>query len=155
MNDVIQTENTIIECALIMTAIERAMRSPKEQQSPYMHSLLVNQAAVVSAFSEDSPSRLLASSQKLYGTVLDFDLEESSRRYVITFKASNADNPETVRTLRIDSPGCDYLKDYVPRLVGKRCVIYKAKQTMGDSASGKGRTVRIAPCIIPLGSKER
>lgn len=95
MNDVIQTENTIIECALIMTAIERAMRSPKEQQSPYMHSLLVNQAAVVSAFSEDSPSRLLASSQKLYGTVLDFDLEESSRRYVITFKASNADNPET------------------------------------------------------------
>lgn len=149
MTESIERENWIIGCALLMTAVEQtregSSRRPGDQEA-----LLRNECKALAAFADDSAARLLAGSRKIVARVTDYKFEGSSKRYVISFRAANSEKEtETIRTMRTDSPGGGYLIDYVPQLVGKRCVIFKANQPM-EGPRSNGRTVRVAPFIVPI-----
>lgn len=142
-------ENQIIQTALLMTSAEH---QTKKMEAPFQQRLMLNVAYARNAFAEDSAAHLAARSVVIKGNVLNVELEESSQRYIVEYVAFNSDGEsERVRTPRVDTSEGAYFKVLAPNLKGRTCIIYKANQSMGD----KGRTVRIAPCIIPLGSKER
>ena len=126
-------ENQIIQTALLMTSAEH---QTKKMEAPFQQRLMLNVAYARNAFAEDSAARLAARSVVIKGNVLNVELEESSQRYIVEYVAFNSDGEsERVRTPRVDTSEGAYFKVLAPNL--------------------KGRTVRIAPCIIPLGSKER
>lgn len=144
------TENQIIQTALFMTSSEH---QTKKMEAPFQQRLMLNVAYARNAFAEDSCRTSCSAFQlQIKGHVLNVEFEESSQRYIVEYRAFNSDgDSERVRTPRVDTSEGAYFKVLAPNLKGRTCIIYKANQPMGD----KGRTVRIAPCIIPLGSKER
>lgn len=145
-----ELENLVIQTALLMTSSEHTTKSAS---APFQERLMRNVAFAKAAFTEDSAARLAARSVALKGYVENVEFEESSQRYVVEYKAFNSDGgSEKVRTPRVDTAEGAYYKTLAPKLPGRTCIIYKANQAMGD---GKGRTFRVAPCIIPITSGGR
>lgn len=87
----------------------------------------------------------------LYATILGIEFEESSTRYVITFKADREGaEPETIRSDRTDGRDGDFVKKLWsnPNLVGAPVIIYKTNEEMSSkNPRDKGRTVRVAPYV--------
>ena len=82
--------------------------------------------------------------------VLDITFEESSKRYLMTFKAakSNKQEPETIRSDRTDgSNGNEVKKMWSKVKKGDRVAIYKLTEETGNPNVPK---VRVAPIIAVL-----
>lgn len=80
----------------------------------------------------------------------DCRIEESSQRYVITFRPTKEGSTiETIRTDRRDSsPHVDSM--ITSLTLGEQVLVYK---TTEDTSDGSGHKVRIAPLIVPLPPK--
>lgn len=89
----------------------------------------------------------------IYATILNIEFEESSTRYVITFKADREGaEPETIRSDRTDGRDGDFVKklwgNKFASLVGAPVIIYKTNEEMSSkNPRDKGRTVRVAPYV--------
>ena len=153
MSENSKREDIMIACALLMTSIQRSTSA----RGPHQAALLSNLSLARAAFDDGSAARLMVDATRLVGVVEKCELEESSTRFLITFRAANSANgqSETIRSMRTDSPGFAYLKEYIPSLIGRRCLIYKTNEAQSGNSGDKGRTVRISPCIIPISSRER
>ena len=80
----------------------------------------------------------------------DCRLEESSQRFVVTFRPLREGAPsETIRTDRRDS--APHVDQMISSLVmGGRMVVYKTTEAMADGSNHK---VRIAPLLLPLAAR--
>lgn len=96
------------------------------------------------------PMRML-SCVPLYATIISVEFEESSTRYVITFKTDSEDaETETVRSDRTDGRDGDFVKKLWsnPHLIGAPVIIYKTNEDMSTkNPRDRGRTVRVAPYV--------
>lgn len=102
---------------------------------------------------DNSLAVLVQKSVRLVGTIKDIQFEESSQRYLVTFRASNAEEDEIVRSERVDSARGDSVKELWGRnnLIGHRVVLYKHNERVGeDKMSEKG--YRVAPWVTDLGA---
>lgn len=87
----------------------------------------------------------------LYATIIKIEFEESSTRYVITFKTDNEGaEPETIRSDRTDGRDGEFVKKLWgnPNLIGAPVIIYKMNEDMSSkNPRDRGRTVRVAPYV--------
>ena len=76
---------------------------------------------------DNSLAVLVQKSARLVGTIKDIKFEESSQRYLVTFRANNSDEDEIVRSERVDSQRGETVKELWGRnnLGGHRVVLYK------------------------------
>lgn len=86
-------------------------------------------------------------SQPLIGKILSVEIEKSSNRGIIEFKATNADAPEKIRTPRLEKPlGRGVYNAAVAAANGRLCVISKVLESTKDPAT----KVRVAYDIHPF-----
>lgn len=87
----------------------------------------------------------------LYATIISVEFEETSTRYVITFKTDQeGSEAETIRSDRTDGRDGDFVKKLWsnPHLIGAPVIIYKTNEDMSTkNPRDKGRTVRVAPYV--------
>lgn len=80
-------------------------------------------------------------------TLLDCRLEESSQRYVVTFRVKNGSDVETIRTERRDAqPWVDTM--IASLTLGEEMLVYKTIESVGEGVST--HKVRVAPLLMPL-----
>lgn len=60
---------------------------------------------------DNSLAVLVQKSARLVGTIKDIKFEESSQRYLVTFRANNSDEDEIVRSERVDSQRGETVKE--------------------------------------------
>ena len=95
-------------------------------------------------------------SVRVYAKITGVEFEESSQRYIVSFRAANAEEgseDEKIRTDRVDASNGEFVKRMVKggdasKLVGKHAFVYKRNEPMKDA---KGRTVRVCPFLEILG----
>ena len=88
---------------------------------------------------DNSLAVLVQKSARLVGTIKDIKFEESSQRYLVTFRASNSDEDEIVKELWEKS-----------NLVGHRVVLYKHNERVGEDKK-REKGYRVAPWVTDLG----
>lgn len=99
---------------------------------------------------DNSLAVLVQKSARLVGTIKDIKFEESSQRYLVTFRASNSDEDEIVRSERVDcrrQAGGRWGKS---NLVGHRVVLYKHNERVGEDKK-REKGYRVAPWVTDLG----
>lgn len=92
----------------------------------------------------------LRDSKMIVGTCKGMAFEETSKRFVMTFRADGADEDETVRSDRTDGRfGTRIRAEWNTGLVGRRVRIYKINEGKGsDPRHSSG--FRVAPIIRPI-----
>lgn len=102
---------------------------------------------------ERSLPNMIGHSVRIRAIISSIEFEESSKRYLIKFKADNGDKEERVRSERTDANHKDAVKKIWQRdLVGHRVIIFKCKDMVGSKEAPNG--YRIAPYCIDLGKAE-
>ena len=82
--------------------------------------------------------------------VLSVVLEESSKRYVITFRQLGEDSDETIRSERTDGRrGKDVMQLWGRDLKNHICILFKHNEESKDPSKSGG--FRVAPYVIDLG----
>ena len=82
--------------------------------------------------------------------VLSVVLEESSKRYVITFRQLGGDSDETIRSERTDGRrGKEVMQLWGRDLKDHICILFKHNEESKDSSKSGG--YRVAPYVIDLG----
>ena len=77
-------------------------------------------------------------------------LEESSKRYVITFRQLGEDSDETIRSERTDGRrGKDVMQLWGRDLKNHICILFKHNEESKDPSKSGG--FRVAPYVIDLG----
>lgn len=97
------------------------------------------------------PHRELDATPLWGAEVIDITFEESSKRYLMTFKAakSNKQEPEIVRSDRTDGSNGNIVKEMWSKVKkGSRVGIYKLTEETGNPSVPK---VRVAPIVVVLG----
>lgn len=86
-------------------------------------------------FNENSFIKQVLKSTKIVAKILKVEFEESSQRYVVTFKAqnSNDDKPETIRTPRMDNEDGKAMTSLIERMKeiagsNSQVLIYKSNE---------------------------
>lgn len=93
---------------------------------------------------------LVQSSIKITVKVLSVVLEESSKRYVITFRQIGGDSDETIRSERTDGRrGKDVMQLWGRDLKNHICILFKHNEESKDPSKSGG--FRVAPFVIDLG----
>ena len=83
-------------------------------------------------------------------TMLSVVLEESSKRYVITFRQLGEDSDETIRSERTDGRrGKDVMQLWGRDLKNHICILFKHNEESKDPSKSGG--FRVAPYVIDLG----
>lgn len=99
---------------------------------------------------EKSLAMLVQSSIKITVKVLSVVLEESSKRYVITFRQLGEDSDETIRSERTDGRrGKDVMQLWGRDLKNHICILFKHNEESKDPSKSGG--FRVAPYVIDLG----
>lgn len=99
---------------------------------------------------EKSLAMLVQSSIKITVKVLSVVLEESSKRYVITFRQLGKDSDETIRSERTDGRrGKDVMQLWGRDLKNHICILFKHNEESKDPSKSAG--FRVAPYVIDLG----
>lgn len=99
---------------------------------------------------EKSLAMLVQSSIKITVKVLSVVLEESSKRYVITFRQIGGDSDETIRSERTDGRrGKDVMQLWGRDLKNHICILFKHNEESKDPSKSGG--FRVAPFVIDLG----
>lgn len=99
---------------------------------------------------EKSLAMLVQSSIKITVKVLSVVLEESSKRYVITFRQLGEDSDETIRSERTDGRRGKYVMQLWGRdLKNHICILFKHNEESKDPSKSGG--FRVAPYVIDLG----
>lgn len=101
---------------------------------------------------DNSLAVLVQKSARLVGTIKDIKFEESSQRYLVTFRANNSDEDEIVRSERVDSQRGETVKELWGRnnLGGHRVVLYKHNERVGEDKK-REKGYRVAPWVTDLG----
>lgn len=101
---------------------------------------------------DNSLAVLVQKSARLVGTIKDIKFEESSQRYLVTFRANNSDEDEIVRSERVDSQRGKTVKELWGRnnLGGHRVVLYKHNECVGEDKK-REKGYRVAPWVTDLG----
>lgn len=101
---------------------------------------------------DNSLAVLVQKSARLVGTIKDIQFEESSQRYLVTFRANNSDEDEIVRSERVDSQRGETVKELWGRnnLGGHRVVLYKHNERVGEDKK-REKGYRVAPWVTDLG----
>lgn len=87
---------------------------------------------------------------KITVKVLSVVLEESSKRYVITFRQLGGDSDETIRSERTDGRrGKDVMQLWGRDLKNHICILFKHNEESKDPSKSGG--FRVAPYVIDLG----
>lgn len=106
-------------------------------------------AAIRRQFSDRSIASRVCESVPIPAKVTSVDFEDSSNRYLVTYVPVNAakghEEPEYVRTDRVDGRKGACIREMVDGIVGKHCVIYKYTEPTGNA---RKPSVRIAPLIL-------
>lgn len=106
------------------------------------------------ALGDNSLAMIVQNSVRIVAKVLSQEFEESSQRYLITFRAFDSEKDEHIRSERADGSHGERVHQLWNRnLVGHACIIYKFNEKpKGDKASGKNASgYRVAPYIYDLG----
>ena len=99
---------------------------------------------------EKSLAMLVQSSIKITVKVLSVVLEESSKRYVMTFRQLGEDSDETIRSERTDGRrGKDVMLLWGRDLKNHICILFKHNEESKDPSKSGG--FRVAPYVIDLG----
>lgn len=102
------------------------------------------------AKSEKSLAMLVQSSVRITAKVLDVKFEESSKRYVITFRQIGGEKDETIRSERIDGRRSnDVMQLWGRDLKNHICLLFKHNEESRDASKSNG--YRVAPYVIDLG----
>lgn len=101
---------------------------------------------------DNSLAVLVQKSARLVGTIKDIKFEESSQRYLVTFRANNSDEDEIVRSERVDSQRGETVKELWGRnnFGGHRVVLYKHNERVGEDKK-REKGYRVAPWVTDLG----
>ena len=101
---------------------------------------------------DNSLAVLVQKSARLVGTIKDIKFEESSQRYLVTFRANNSDEDEIVRSERVDSQRGETVKELWGRnnLGGHMVVLYKHNERVGEDKK-RETGYRVAPWVTDLG----
>ena len=101
---------------------------------------------------DNSLAVLVQKSARLVGTIKDIKFEESSQRYLVTFRANNSDEDEIIRSERVDSQRGETVKELWGRnnLGGHRFVLYKHNERVGEDKK-REKGYRVAPWVTDLG----
>lgn len=109
---------------------------------------------IARAKGEKSLAMLVQSSIRITVKVLDVAFEESSRRYVITFRQIGGDKDETIRSERTDGRrGKEVVQLWGRDLKDHTCILYKHNEESKDPSKSSG--YRVAPYVIDLGLSKK
>lgn len=134
---------------VILTAINTLDFSKYKTQEQVDKALYKRISTIENYLREDSIANRILDSVKIPATIISIELEQSSKRFVITYKADKSnEETETIRSDRTDTFNGDEVKKlWKKELVGKRVLIYK---TTEQTNNPKKPTVRIAPFVKEL-----
>lgn len=135
-----ELELAYLVCALRGPAAEKSRDVELDVTGEYLriHRLMSEKAL---------PSRV-ASSVVIRCTIQAIELEESSRRYLITFLADGLDKPEVIRSDRTDGRrGAAVMSLWRDVRPGTRALIYKHNE---NQTSERANGYRVAPYVIVL-----
>ena len=132
MSDISQDESTILDdpaFRLAYLSLVVGGETPITEQRLLSEYLRVNSLA--------RPKGLIArvkASVPIWCVIQSVRFEESSQRYVVTFRADKSDRDEIVRSDRVDARGGQFVKELFGQegLAGKRAVIYKMNERAGE-----------------------
>ena len=98
----------------------------------------------------DSLPCLVQNCPRLAATIESVELEESSQRYVVTFKVASEDDSETARTERIDGQRGALVKRMWPGLAGHKALLFKHNDRVGE-VKGAANGFRVLLWAVDLG----
>lgn len=99
---------------------------------------------------------LVQKAVRIVGTIKKVEFEESSQRYLITFRVSNgAEEDEIVRSERVDSSRGSTVKSLWGEriLVGHKAAIFKHNERAGEDVK-RDKGYRVAVWVTDLGPAE-
>lgn len=132
MSDSVQDELTMLEDPAFRLAYLSLVVGGT---SPITEQKLLSEYLRVSSLA--NPKGLIArvkASIPIWCVIKSVSYEDSSQRYVVTFRADKSDRDETVRSDRVDARGGQFVRDLFGQdgLTGKRAVIYKLNERAGE-----------------------
>lgn len=100
-------------------------------------SVVLSHMEKIKDFSGDKSILARASnSARFMATITDVSFEDSSQRYVISFKASPDAKVEQIRTDRVDGHYGEYVRrtwSNADKKIGRRAIFYKYRENAGES----------------------
>lgn len=133
MSDAVHTDNDLVSSPTFQLAYLATVLSGKE----VTESAILNHMEKIKDCSSDKSILARASSAARFkATITDVSFEESSQRYVISFKSSPDGKVEQIRTDRVDGRYGDYVRrtwSDGEKKIGRSAIFYKHREAAGES----------------------